>query len=119
MREHNRLMSRTTVDPITTAASHVVMGQSLQRVAITFFAPASGQATISNETPVTSGNGIVLIPGQAPVVLSLYHQGDCVQREWYVIYSGLVSAMTWIETLVWGLGEPGVPGKDVSLSGLY
>lgn len=68
-------------------------------MSITFFPPASGRATLSNETPVVAGSGITLVPGQHEVYLSIHNCGDTVQREWYVIYDGTTAAMTWIEAL--------------------
>lgn len=92
------LASRVAFDPNVSAVSHVILGSSEKRVALTFFAPDTGQATLSNDTPVVNGSGIVLKPGQAPLCLWLKYQGDTVQREWYVIYAGLASAISWIET---------------------
>jgi hypothetical protein len=93
------LASRVLVDPISGASSHVLTGQSEKRVSITFFPPPTGRATLNNETPVVAGSGIVLTPGNTPIMLNVHEHGDTVQREWYVIYDGTTSAMTWIEAL--------------------
>jgi hypothetical protein len=94
------LASRVVLDPVSSGISHVLTGQSEKRVAITFFAPCTGQATFANESPVTAGIGICLFPGQTHVTLDVHIHGDCVQREWYVIYSGTtINPIAFIETL--------------------
>jgi hypothetical protein len=93
------LASRTLIDANSGAVSHILTGQSEKRVSITFFPPGSGRATLSNETPVTAGSGITLVPGQTYIYLNVHTYGDAVQREWYVIYDGATAPLTWMEAL--------------------
>jgi hypothetical protein len=91
--------SRIEFDPATAGTAHRLLGESTQRVAITFFPPATGNVTLSNDPAPTANNGWVLQLPAAPINLTLMQDGDCVQREWYAVYSGAFAPVGFIQTL--------------------
>ena len=91
--------SRIEFDPATSGASHRIIGESTQRRGLWLFAPATGNVTFSNDTPVTANNGIVMQLPQSPIYLTVDRDGDCVQREWYAVYSGVFAPASWIQIL--------------------
>ncbi len=99
MHDMPKLASRVTFDPSTSSASHSIISASEKRIALTFFAPATGSVTLSNETPAVAGNGIVMGAGHDDVNLWLGYHGDVIQREWYAVYSGTFAPVAWIDTL--------------------
>jgi len=81
------------------AAEVQLTGASDSRIALTVSPPISGSVTLSNDAGVTSGQGLNLGAGSAPLTLTLAEHGDCVQREWLIIGSGAGLGVGLIETL--------------------
>jgi hypothetical protein len=94
------LASRLQTDPNVSGVAHILTGQSESRVSITFFPPSQGAAFLTNEPGGAALPGIFITQGQTHVHLNVHDHGDCVQREWYVVYSGpLTVGVSWIESL--------------------
>ncbi len=91
------LASRVQFDQLTTAGPRIVLSSSDKRVSLTFFPPDTGAVTLSNDSPASFGQGIVLTPSSFPVKLHLKRDGDCVQREWFALYTGVFAPVSWIE----------------------
>lgn len=89
--------STLQTDGNTGATSHQLVGNSSFRHTITFFPPATGLATISNQSPVVANSGMILQPGQSPIYLDADWHGSVVQDAWYVIYTGTAAPVSWIE----------------------
>lgn len=97
-------LGRVSYDTNTGATAHLLIGHSSHRKRLTIYPPISGAATISNESNVASGQGIYFATGAAPLYLDVDYHGDCVQREWYIIYTGGGSGCGYIETLCYDRG---------------
>lgn len=91
--------SRVEFDPSSSASSHRILTASENRECITFFPPAAGGVTLSNESGGTFGNGLTLMPGMAPVYLHVKKDGNVVQLEWYAVYSSFINPVSWIQAL--------------------
>jgi hypothetical protein len=92
-------------DPNTSTNAHLLVGMSDKRRRLTIYAPAAGTATLSNEPGVAAGQGITLSAGMAPLYLDVDFHGDCVEREWYVIYATGASGIAFVQTLCYGAKE--------------
>lgn len=92
-------MGRIQVDSSPIAASHLLIGSSTKRLAVTIYSPATGVALISNDPQPAGGQGIALVPGEAPIKLWKAYHGEMVNREFYVSYSGTISPVAFIETI--------------------
>jgi hypothetical protein len=93
------LASRVQFDDNPGVSDRPFLSQSHKRVSVTFFAPITGTVTLHNEPGGTSGRGIVLNAGQSPYHLHVDTHGDCVQRSWYAVYTGVVAPVGFIEAL--------------------
>lgn len=91
--------SRIEFDSNTSGASHRLIGESTQRKGLFLFPPATGNATLSNDPNVVVNNGIVLQLPQPYLYLTAELHGDIVQREWYVIYSGVAAPIGFIQVM--------------------
>lgn len=90
---------RIAFDAIGGSSSIRILGNSTARMKLTIYAPQLGSVTISNEPNVQVGDGIFLTAGMAPLYFDVDFHGNCVQREWYIIYSSSGEDLSWIETL--------------------
>lgn len=100
------LSSRIAYDTAVQSGSHSLTGASTHRYSITFFPSPTAAVCLSNEPSVVFGQGLCLLAGGTPVTLNLHDHGDCVQREWYVLYSGALSPMAFLESIMCGEKNP-------------
>jgi hypothetical protein len=90
--------SRVEFDLATTlTASHLLLSDSPKRVGLIFFPPNGGNVTLSNDTPVVAGNGIVLQQSQAPFILLLDQHGDSIQKAWFCIHSAGATPVSFLQ----------------------
>lgn len=71
---------------------------SPNRVAVIISGPASATVTIGMDASVTSGQGIRIPAGVAPVILTLVQHGDIVRRPLYAISASGTETIGIIET---------------------
>ncbi len=88
---------RVNFDSAAALTTHQIMGPSLLRSKIIFFAPFQGRVTISDNPVSGDGNGISLVPGQAPLVLTAALHGDIVKRPWHALNAGVLAPVSWVE----------------------
>lgn len=92
--------SRIQFDRNPADTTHQLIGNSPKRFSLTFIPPQAGTVTISNDSPAVANEGVVLTAGQTPITLRADIHGDCVQDEWYVVYSGGATRLGYIEAIM-------------------
>lgn len=88
---------QTHQTPSTSAT--VLLSDSTRRYSLTIFASQTADVWISNEPGMVAGQGIFLPAGHEPIYLCVREQGDCIQRGLYIVYSGPLAPVSWIEAL--------------------
>jgi hypothetical protein len=86
-------------DKSPSTASKRLLSFSEKRVSITFFPPQTGSAFLSNDPGLSANQGMTLVAGMVPIYLDRRLQGDCVMREWFVVYDSTGTGVSWIEAM--------------------
>ena len=93
------LSTRVEFDALGAVGSHQLLGSSEMRIAIQFFSPATGHATLANDPVAADGAGMVLTAGMQPVLLHQNSHGDIVHRPWYVLYSAGATPVGYMQIM--------------------
>lgn len=93
-------MRSQTVTQTVGAASQVVLPANPNRVSLIFSGDGTNTFTVSQQTPVVAGQGLVFTATVPAIQVDSYELGDNITGPWYGICSAAGGKLTIIEGFV-------------------